>query len=424
MDIQFQSNCNLKTQKTALRVSVANLIILFFIVVILADGANQILKYLDFNFFRVSIFIRFAGLIFFLLLLIYKRKAGIIIAIIVFFYGVFLIGSLATSHNYENYLWFENFSMINKMLFFFIVVQTLRTTFTNQKNRDRLFLVFEYILLLQSIVVILSFLFRIEMFASYRSGIRFGYDGLIPARNEASAFFVIAFFYFLWKFHIQQKGLIQLFLVALAALITGTKVVLVIPIIILMYVTREIIGMKGLKLRKQYFFATMIVLSIVTIAFLQSDFIINTITPTLNYYSVRLDKLGFSILDILLSGRHFRTEVFISEFLPRFNFVNYIFGGHDIAKFATESDLVDVFIRLGLIGGSLFFFLYLKFLLPTGQPITFTHLLFVFIWIGISVTAGHIVFSAINGGYLAILVFFISTTIYPIKQQSKLNSVQ
>jgi hypothetical protein len=248
------------------------------------------------------------------------------------------------------------------------------------------------------------------MFASYQGGIRFGYDGLIPARNEASAFFLIAFFFFLIRFHQGRMRIFKLLIVVLASLLTGTKVVLIIPVILLIYIIRELIHSRDFKVRRQYLLASALVFLLLVLAISQVEFILAQIEPTINYYSGYITDFDFTTFDILASGRQIRIQEFVTTYLPNFNLINYLFGGHDIAAYPTESDFIDVFIRLGLLGGLGFYYLYVTTMLPKGRPIQVTHFLFVLIWLAVSATAGHIVFSAINGGYLAILIFYFLTT--------------
>lgn len=401
--LSIKSNLSLRT---------TYLVILFFILSFIADGMNQVLISLGFSFYRISIFIRFIGLILFLLLLTYKHRVARIFEILVFFYLIFFIGTFAAWQNYQNYLLFENFSMITKMLFFFVILQVLFVTFTKPHDRDTLFNVFEFLILLQSIVVILSFIFKIDIFASYQNQIRFGYSGLIPARNEASAFYIIGFFFFLYRFHHERTSIFKLLTVTLAALLTGTKVALIIPLILSFYVIRAIFrGIMLKKMNRRYLLASALLLVIVLFTISQLDFILTQIKPTINYYSSFITDFNYTTFDIIASGRQFKIHEFVSKQLPNFNIINYLFGGHDIASYPTESDLIDMFIRLGLIGGLGFYYLYIKTILPFGNPFRLTHFLFVLVWLVISSIAGHIAFSAINGGYLAILIFYMLT--YP-----------
>lgn len=383
-----------------MKVKYNTFIIILIILMFIADGANRVLIYLDAPFQRVSILVRLCAQMFFLLLLLRKRQGIKVWALMFFFYAVFLLGSIAAVGLYEAYDWVENFAMVNKALFFFVCWETFRQYFQTEGARRKLFKVFEILVGVEVLSVLIGYVFDLEVFASYQGFRRFGFKGLIPAQNEVSGFFVIAFFYFLWKVIDSRQGGVKLIVILIAALLTGTKVTLLLPIALSLYIIRWLVN---LRVSKVTLSIIAIVLALVVFAILQMDYILARIAPTISYYSYTLGE-GYSYFDLFASGRHFRVETFVSEFLSQFGFFNYLFGGHDLTALSVESDPVNVFARFGLLGSIVFYGLYVKVLLHHERTIGFTHLLFVFTWLGVSAVAGHLVFSAINGVYLAIFL--------------------
>ena len=371
----------------------------------IGDSANSLLLHLGSSFYRVSIFIRVFVQMYFMLLLARKRQGFYTLGLYLLIVTIFIVGSLfavGAVGNLQPYNWFENFNIINKMMFLFISWETLNVYFKSSRDQSRLFRVFEILVILQTLAVLVGFVFKLDFLSSYGQDYKFGYRGFIPARNEVSGFFVISFFYYLCQVVYFKRGILQLIVVTIAGLLTGTKVTLILPAILLLYIARWLLS--G-RLNKRYFLISLVIVGMVVGGLLYKDYLLSRLEPTISYYTYRLVQLDYSIIDIASSGRSFLLNDFISDYLPRFNPLNIFFGGLDMSYFSTETDLIDVFARLGVIGGFVFYFFYLRVLLyPIRNRIRFTPLVFVITWLGVSVVAGHLVFSAINGIYLAILL--------------------
>ncbi len=382
-----------------------------------ADGANSVLANMSVSFFRISIFVRALAQGYFLFLLLRTRQGLLIWLMLGFFYLVFLIGTVATLdslYSFEEYHFFDNFNIINKMMFFFICFAVFKQYFQTLDERNRLFKVFEILLLVQASVIIISFIFHLEIFAAYSVRadsslrLRFGYQGLIPAQNEISAFFLIAFFYFFLKVIYLKKGMFALITVTIAALFTGTKVIIILPAILLLYMSLSVLGqaLRAGKINRLYFLTGGVLLLLIVAVVWQYDYILSRLSPTISYYTYQAsqDPSG-SLLNVLAApGRRLKIQRLLTDYLPQFNFLNYLFGGIDLQDLATETDFVDIFARLGLVGGLVFYLAYIKALTFPNGAISLTRLLFIGVWLGVSMTAGHIAYTAINGGYLAILL--------------------
>ena len=398
-----------------MKVKHSTLILILLVLVFLADGANSILLNMGRDFFKVSIFFRFVVEAYLLLLLLRSRSGRWVWGLILFFFAVWSFGTLAASSNPQlysqgEYAYFESFKFVNKMLFFFICWAAFKAVFRSDEERSRLFKVFEWLVIIQSVVIIASFLFHIELFAGYSSiqdgvinRIRFGYRGLIPAENEISAFFLIAFFYFLNKVVRHRKGVVQLILITVAGLLTGTKVSLVLVAVLGFY---SIKWLFRVRIRREHLLLLGSVVLLVVVGVLNLDTLVSRLEPTIQYFTYWVGQKGPLLL--FTTGRDIRLNFVLEEFLPYYNGLNILFGGTDLVKFATEMDVIDVFLKLGFVGWIAFYFSYIYVLLFSGKGINFDRLLFVAVWLGVSATAGHLVFSAINGGYLAILVLAFS----------------
>ena len=402
-----------------MKIRYTTLILGLLILMFLADGANSILLNLGHDFYRISIFIRLPAEIFFLFLVSLPGRNNRIWWFVFWIFGVFVIGSLAAMGAYLNYQWLGNFSIINKMLMLFIAWEAFRQFFRTEAERRRLFRTYEWLVLIQAAVIILSFLFNWKIFAAYidpSSGeiVKFGFQGLIPAQNEISGFFVIAFFFFLWQAAYFRRGWLQLIIIMTAGLFTGTKVCLALPVILAGYLAARWCAslIKG-RISISFLILAGIAALLAVLAWIERDVIWERLAPTIAYYTYKtVGQLNnWNLIDVVSTGRTFKVKLFLDTYLPRFNVVNYLFGGHDLASFSVETDLFDVLARFGIIGGGVFFIFYISLLLKHANRLGWVQVTFIGLWLGVSMTAGHLIFSAINGCYLAILILLFTSPI-------------
>jgi O-antigen ligase len=300
------------------------------------------------------------------------------------------------------------------MLYFFIVFDVLREYFAADAERRKLFKLFEAFALLQTATLVIGFIFNIKILSAYLNRIgeitRFGYQGFIPAQNEVSLFFIIAFFYFLAKWHYGEGNVLLLFGVFISALLTGTRTSLAVIPSLVFYAGwagwRSFLRGRGYS---RYIYVIMGILILAGLVLWQQEYILKRIAPTLNYFSYQLRNKGYvsdyEMVAGLFSGRIYKLQTFFQAYLPRFSWANYLVGGYDVTSYAVEMDFVDVFARLGIIGAILFYGNYLRCLFyPARLRVNFIHILFVAVWLGIAALAGHVVSSAINASYLSILL--------------------
>ena len=364
-----------------------------------ADGANVFLAYWGFSFTRASLIVRSVAELYFIFLLFQKKQSVSVILKASIIVVIFFIGAWSAVHSYRDYHFSENFFMVNKMIFFFITLEVFRQYFKSPRVNHLLFKTFEVLIFVEVLTIIIGFIFNLEVFYSYDEFVRFGYKGLIPAQNETSGFFIIAFFYFANQVRRSRRSIWKLLLVGGIGLLTGTKVSLLMPALLVVFIGY------WLKYRPQLALKLFIVsMFIVAAALFYKDYILNVASPTIDYIQYKVEKEGLSWLYVLTGGRNALVTDIVSSFTEDADIVNYLFGGYDVGIRLTESDVVDVFLHLGLIGGIFFYVWYMQSMFFSTK-INATHLLFVVIWIGVSIAAGHLVYSAINGTYLAILIY-------------------
>ncbi len=126
--------------KPTLIVEHRTLIIVLFIAMFVADGANAVLINLETSVSRISITVRGVTEMYFLALLARRPRGDKIIFLLgLFFLWVFVLGSLVAAPAYEDYRFIDYLVMMNKLLLVFIVFETLHDCFTTPEQRRRLF---------------------------------------------------------------------------------------------------------------------------------------------------------------------------------------------------------------------------------------------------------------------------------------------
>ena len=269
-------------------------IILWLIVfMFLADGANSVLRNLGTGFFRVSIFVRAIVQLYFVLLLLNKAIRKNVIIFILIFYTIFGIGtlfSIGVLYRLSEYDFLGNFAIVNKMLFFFISWEVYRHYFSRREEIRRFVKLFELLFLTQAVVIIFAFLFNLDILAAYYSparGVwRFGYQGLIPAQNEIAPFLIIAFFYFLYKAHTTGQDVVKLLIITFAGVLTGTKAVLIILAVFILYLVIWLFPIIRLIIRRNHLLLFLIILLvIVPVSVIGYDHLKSRLIVTIDYFS-------------------------------------------------------------------------------------------------------------------------------------------
>jgi len=371
-----------------------------------ADGLNTVLMRSESPFWRVSIFARALAQGYFLLLLANRQRSFYVFGLLLGLLAIWLLGVL-TGGQSDAYNWFENLNMVVKMVFFFSCWEVFRQFFQKEPDQVRLFGLYETIVMIQALLIIIGFIFQSELLSSYGQEYRFGYKGLLPARNEVSGFFIIAFFYFLWKLYCTKRGFVQLFVVLVAAFMTGAKAILILPVALVFFLARLFIRFPR---NKVFYIVVGVSVLLVGIVVWQRDNILERLLPSLQYFSSQLESGNNpTLLSSLTSGRIEYAQTLLSDFLLHLTPGRLFFGGYNLADLSTETDLLDVFLFLGIAGGLLFYTFYLRALFFNARHrFSFVQILFVLTWLGISTVSGHLVFSAVNGPYLAILILAFS----------------
>lgn len=258
----------------------------------------------------------------------------------------------------------------------------------NTHNENLFFKSFEILILFNSLLMFLGFVFGIELFSTY-DGNRFGYDGLFIASATGSYVYLLSFFYFLFTLKERFFQNWKAVTVLVVALLMGTKVVyaglLAVVLIWLLFYTRIS------KTQRILLFSGILLALLGAFYFFFFEFGL--------FNEIRQER---GLTDAIFS---FRNDLLFDQVLPfveqNWTWGNYLFGGLSDLNTQSQMDIVDIFFMWGIGGGLLYLFAYYRFFVvfPMTRP-AWSTLLAIF---GLAFLAGHFFVNASIVIYLFLL---------------------
>ncbi|TSJ40303.1 hypothetical protein FO440_11120 [Mucilaginibacter corticis] len=354
------------------------------------------------NAFSASIYVRFLyeGLFASIILIRLNETRKKIIVGIIAMIVIFAIGQSAflIHYNQPDYSVFYHFTLLNKYLYVFIIYGGTYKIIDNSEDYNFLTKIYENIVVINSILIFVGLFLSVNLFKSYYSqDFRYGFDGLIPAINEATLFYFIAISYFYYKHFILKQKNWKMYPVLLASLLLGTKTIYFFLIFLFLYHLAI-----NLSPGKKIIYAT--------VALIISIFLIVPVVTNPDYsflyehFKDVYEENGF--LSMITSGRIDVIDTKISGNLSYWNILNYFFGGTDQFKYQIEMDFFDLFLFVGIIGSLSMFVLYFKTIFKNPYKNIFfsffTSCYFLFAFM-----SGHIFYSATNALNLTLVAIFI-----------------
>ncbi|HLS29336.1 MAG TPA: hypothetical protein VK021_00625 [Flavobacteriaceae bacterium] len=259
---------------------------------------------------------------------------------------IFIIGQwqLAEGLSEENLIYLSKF-LFPILLFSFFNEVRLRSS-------KSLFNVYEFLVLFNSLLIILGFIFDIIYFKTY-SGKRFGYSGLMITSATATYFYCIAIFYFFIRYKTIQNW--KFLGCVLAAILVGTKsIYLFLALFGAFYIIRYV---RSKKLKFIFLFLVSVLAVLLGIYLL--------------YYNPVFSEIRSSqgIISAILS---YRDQLFIERTLPfieqNWSFTNYLFGGASDFETRPQLEFFDLFYFWGIIGSVIYLLLYYHSFKPLKLP--------------------------------------------------------
>src|SRR5690554_130928 len=270
-------------------------------------------------------------------LFFYKRKELLFICILTI---IFIIGQINLPNSFE-------FSvLVYFMKYIFPIALLGAFTIQLQKPKLKLMNTFEYVLLFNSVLVIIGMIFEVTFFKTYE-GSRFGYSGILVTSAASTYFYVIGLCYFLARY---RKGLIanwKFWFVAVTAVVVGTKsIMLVLAVIGFIYII-EYVPSRKLKM------GLLAIIVSMTLAFGYYLFFINPLFQTLT------ENEG-----VLTSFLSLRDQLFLDFTLPyiqeNWNVWNYLFGGVSNFELRSQMEFLDALFFWGILGSFSYVYFYYR----------------------------------------------------------------
>lgn len=273
----------------------------------------------------------------------YTRKLIYLTGILVLIYisGQIILLNSASIFSYN-----ENILILSRYLFWPLTLIAFLPLITDPIFENRQLKLFEYIFLLNALLILISFLFDINFFVTYDNPNRFGFMGFYNTHNQASYYFIMMILYYYYLSRFKNTGQYKLIFILLVSLLIGTKKIY---LFLLILATYDIIKSKVWK--EKYFYIKILATTIILF------FSFNSIKAIIyNKFKLFFDiyhESGF-----LSSITSFRNEILISTInetiIESWRWPNYILGGPKFYEHRSEFGFIDLYVFFGLFG--LYFF--------------------------------------------------------------------
>ena len=323
--------------------------------------------------------------------LIYNYKKLSVWLIIILIFINFLLCHQFIYSLRDTLYWSVN---LGKIIFPFFLFWGL--SYLSQKDFKKIENLFLFFIVLQTFIVFLAYIFDLNIFWAYDKS-RFGYSGLIVARNEASFIYVI-FGIFIFAKWIETKKKIYLWIISgvfICSLLLGAKAVYIFIVSSIVYYFFFYIAK---YFKRKYLLVLICLLSIVLLVI--GAYLLGLLDFFINFYN----KKGF--LSTVFS---LRNELFIERVPPllgKWNFFNFLFGGMNPATSLVEMDIIDLFLFAGIVGSLVYYYKIFNTLFNFKRN---NHLAWFLViqFLLIAGVSGHVFNSGVCGTYLALLCSYL-----------------
>ncbi|WP_289054446.1 hypothetical protein [Carboxylicivirga marina] len=317
-----------------------------------------------------------------------NAKRFVVITVVIL---VFLINA-AIIYNSDGFnFYFTWMIRVAKLALPFILFDIIKKTYI--RDYRSVLNIYIVLLLLQSLIVGVAFLFNLDLFLTYGHH-RFGYSGVLTAQNEASFYYVIAVVFLLKHWQLAGRKIVVglLFLVMLASILLGSKAVFIFYISFGIYIV--------LMQRGGYKYVVAIVVGSLGLASVLFLYIIGYFDFYINYWQEA------DFLTMVTSFRNLLIQDRLPEVFANWKLNNYLFGGINPATSFVEMDVIDLFTFGGLIGSLLYYGLLFNTLFKFSRK-NYLGWFLVSQYFIIGGLAGHVFASGINAIYLALTCYYL-----------------
>jgi len=380
------------------KISVSLILALTILIMFIGDAFSKYLVYKESSFTGVSLFLRF---IFESIVLVtiaknitkIQNNNLILLVLLSVFY---LIGQTILLHN-VNYTYniIANLILYNKYIYIFIVFIFLKYLTFSFNNIERILYI---IFIFNAIFILIGVIFEVELFkTAIGKEYRFGYNGLISASANESAFIIvlsIIFFYFK-TFFIEKKISLSFIFIIITSLFVGQKTIYLFLLLLTIYHILHFLTIKNIPKYSLIFFAT----TYIAILFFNSE----EFDIYFSYFIYAIDKFDF--ITMLLGGRN---DIILKEFpevISNWNILNLFIGGRDNELYIMESEYLDLFLSFGILGTIIYLFVFYNLYIYKIKHSFLKFMLFSLLLI--AMFSGHFFTSAVTALYFNFIYLFI-----------------
>jgi hypothetical protein len=277
-------------------------------------------------------------------------------------YGLDFEGTELNGHPY----WIS-FTVLNRYLLFFAIMPMLLLHAQDQRFISACKNAFECFFYLNSLAIILGYLFKIELFSSYHSqpgelssDSRFGYKGLLYGINETTGIYFLGLAYAYREiFFYGKKKYLLLFLLLVASLLTGAKGCIIAVLLLTCYFL--------FRFRRRLFFLIFFPALLGGLVYLIKIDFLAQMSMLLNLYLTLDDTTPVgAFLTFFMTGRNLYIYHNWIYMLSHWNVLNYLFGD---GVLYSETDLFDLYYFFGA-GAILYLYGYAKLVFMQSLPAT------------------------------------------------------
>ena len=273
----------------------------------------------------------------FLVVILWRKKTRIFYVILILL-SLFLLGQFSIS----NLITVDILKVFTRYTFPLILFSIYNQL--PKEDRGHMFIVFERIILLNSILIIVGFIFNIDVFKTY-TGQRFGYNGLFYASATGSYIYIFYIINIVDKTRKQIKTTFLDYVPIIACMAIGTKTIYLALILALLYITY--INFIRYKF-KNLLWLLLIAFTGILIFVKFSHFLFKF------YDNNNLITFILSRRDLLFTNN---TLPFVDNF---WGILNYFFGGLDTPCRRAQMSFIDLFITFGIFGTFLYLWSYIN----------------------------------------------------------------
>ncbi len=328
-------------------------LMLFVLMFFISDLITKIFIYFDASLNRFAGIIK---LIFECIMLYYiiKKKEkhyALLLGLILFF--AFLISNIISKSYFDYTVVITNIYYFNRYIYIYLFIVFIKSAKINFQDFQDFVKIFKNVIYVNSVLILIGYLFEIEFFRSYPYSLRFGYDGIFSKNGEAAYYYIfcISILYYEYVLNKKKRYLIKLIIISSISLLIGKKSILL--FLFLLSITHVIFVMKKKKI---LFFS--VISAIIGLIFFKNN-IGRLIFKMFPFWENVYNRYG--LLGTLTSKRSTMLTDFIDYMIHEWNTLNYLFGIGEYEKHKIEFEFFDVFMFFGLIGVFVFWLLFKKY---------------------------------------------------------------